>query len=235
MERYNFSVPPLTHLAIIMDGNGRWAKKKGLPRYEGHKKGAEVAKLVVEECVRLKIKCLTLYAFSKENWQRPKEEVNFLFDLLCFFLKKELKNLQVQKIKLNILGDVEGLPDKAQSVVREVCEATKDNDRMILNLALNYSGREEIIRACRRILEDKISPSDIDERLFRSYLYTSDQPDPDLIIRTSGEMRLSNYLLFQSAYSELYFTKTLWPDFTKEDLYKALEDFSKRERRFGRI
>ena len=230
---YNFPIPPLVHLAIIMDGNGRWAKKRGLPRYEGHRVGAEVAKKVVEECVKLKIKYLTLYTFSKENWKRPKDEVNFLFDLLVVFLKREVENLKKQNIKLNILGDVEGLPEKAKEVVKEICEITKENTNMVLNLALNYSGRDEILMACKKIVEQKIPLSEINENTFRSFLYTKDQPDPDLIIRTSGEIRLSNYLLFQSAYSELYFTDVLWPDFTKHDLYKALEDYSKRNRRFG--
>ncbi len=230
---YSFPIPPLTHLAIIMDGNGRWAKKRGLPRYEGHRVGAEVAKKVVEECVKLKIKCLTLYTFSKENWKRPKDEVNFLFDLLVLFLKREVENLKKQNIKLNILGNIEELPEKAKSVIKEICEITKKNTNMILNLALNYSGRDEILMACKKIVEQKIPLSEINERTFRSFLYTKDQPDPDLIIRTSGEIRLSNYLLFQSAYSELYFTDVLWPDFTKYDLYKALEDYSKRDRRFG--
>ncbi len=231
----NFPTPPLTHLAIIMDGNGRWAKKRGLPRHEGHRIGGDTAKKIVEECRRLNIKYLTLYTFSKENWKRPKEEVNFLFDLLVSFLKRELKNLKEQEIKLNILGDLEGIPEKARETVEEICRVTTNNKKMVLNLALNYSGREEILNACKNIIKSSITPSELNEEVFRSYLYTGSQPDPDLIIRTSGEIRLSNYLLFQGAYSELYFTTVLWPDFTKRDLYKALEEYTRRNRRFGGV
>ena len=229
------SNPPLTHLAIIMDGNGRWAKKRGLPRYEGHKQGTKVAKKIVEECRKLNIKYLTLYTFSKENWKRPKDEVNFLFKLLVDFLNREYKSLVEQSIKLNILGDYTKLPFSARKAIEFTLKKTKECNKMVLNLALNYSGREEIILAIKKILKQGIDPESLDEESFKDFLYTRGQPDPDLIIRTSGEIRLSNYLLYQSAYSELYFTPVLWPDFTEQDLHKALDDFSKRQRRFGGI
>ncbi len=227
--------PPLIHLAIIMDGNGRWAKKRGLKRYEGHRQGTKVAKKIVEECRKLNIKYLTLYTFSKENWKRPKDEVRFLFDLLVNFLNKEYKSLVEQSIRLNILGNYSQLPFAARKAVEFTIEKTRHCKEMVLNLALNYSGREEIIEACKGIIRQGISPEDLDEDIFKDFLYTKGQPDPDLIIRTSGELRLSNYLLFQSAYSELYFTPVLWPDFNEQELHKALEDYSKRHRRFGGI
>ncbi|WP_461834293.1 isoprenyl transferase [Desulfothermus sp.] len=229
------SNPPLTHLAIIMDGNGRWAKKRGLPRYEGHRQGTKVAKKIVEECRKLNIRYLTLYTFSKENWKRPKDEVNFLFKLLMDFLNREYKSLVEQSIKLNILGDYTKLPFSARKAIEFTLKKTKKCNKMVLNLALNYSGREEIILAIKKILQQGIDPESLDEESFKDFLYTRGQPDPDLIIRTSGEIRLSNYLLYQSAYSELYFTPVLWPDFTEQDLHKALDDFSKRQRRFGGI
>ncbi len=227
--------PPLIHLAIIMDGNGRWAKKRGLKRYEEHRQGTKVAKKIVEECRKLNIKYLTLYTFSKENWKRPKDEVRFLFDLLVNFLNKEYKSLVEQSIRLNILGNYSQLPFAARKAVEFTIEKTRHCKEMVLNLALNYSGREEIIEACKGIIRQGISPEDLDEDIFKDFLYTKGQPDPDLIIRTSGELRLSNYLLFQSAYSELYFTPVLWPDFNEQELHKALEDYSKRHRRFGGI
>lgn len=229
------SNPPLTHLAIIMDGNGRWAKKRGLPRYEGHRQGTKVAKKIVEECRKLNIRYLTLYTFSKENWKRPKDEVNFLFKLLVDFLNREYKSLVEQSIKLNILGDYTKLPFSARKAIEFTLKKTKECNKMVLNLALNYSGRDEIILAIKKILKQGIDPDSLDEESFKDFLYTRGQPDPDLIIRTSGEIRLSNYLLYQSAYSELYFTPVLWPDFTEQDLHKALDDFSKRQRRFGGI
>ncbi len=226
---------PLIHLAIIMDGNGRWARKRGLPRTEGHREGTKTAKKIVESCRKLGIRYLTLYTFSRENWKRPKKEVNFLFELLVKFLNKEYKSLVKQSIRLNILGDYRELPFTARRAIEFTLKQTRDCREMVLNLALNYSGREEILSACKRIIQENIPSEKINEKLFKSYLYTGDQPDPDLIIRTSGEIRLSNYLLFQSAYSELYFTPVLWPDFTEEDLLKAIEDYKKRQRRFGGI
>lgn len=223
----------LKHLAIIMDGNGRWAKQRGLPRSAGHQAGAETARNIVEECRKKELEYLTLYAFSKENWSRPKEEVDFLFDLLASFLKQEQNSLIEQSIRLNILGAWEEFPSSLQEVIEHVCSRTKTGDKMTLNLALNYSGRDEIIRACRDMITQKVLPEYVDENVFRSYLYFKNQPDPDLIIRTSGEKRLSNYLIFQAAYSELYFTSVLWPDFDVFELDRAIEDYSKRQRRYG--
>lgn len=218
-----------------MDGNGRWAHGKNLPRSEGHNQGAKTARVIVEESRRLNIPYLTLYAFSRENWSRPKEEVSFLFGLLTRFIKGELQTLLDNDIRLNILGDISELPFTSRKAVEHVSSRTKHCKGMVLNLALNYSGRSEIVRAFRLILEQGLSPDEIDENKISEYLYTAGQPDPDLIIRTSGELRISNYLLYQSAYSELYFTKTLWPDFTIHELNLALEDYSTRQRRMGGV
>jgi len=218
-----------------MDGNGRWAKERGLPRSEGHKAGTETAKKIVTECRKSGVEYLTLYAFSKENWRRPKEEVNFLFDLLIRFLRQEQKTLLENSIRLNILGAWEELPFAVRRVIKHTLDKSASCDQMVLNFALNYSGRDEILRAVRGLLQEGISSDAVDEQLFRSYLYSAQQPDPDLIIRTSGEHRLSNYLVFQSAYSELYFTPTYWPDFDEQALHEAFEDFRNRERRFGGI
>lgn len=222
-------------MAIIMDGNGRWAKERALPRSEGHRAGTEAAREVVKYCRKSGIEYLTLYTFSRENWSRPREEVSFLFDLLKKFLKKELSTLMERDIRLNILGDVDPLPRMTKRVVEQVCSKTAGNSGMQLNLALNYSGRHEIVRACRRLLSEGVVPGRVDEDMFSGYLYTAGQPDPDLVIRTSGEKRLSNYLLYQAAYAEFYFTDVLWPDFGPEELSAALEDFSCRQRRFGDI
>ena len=221
------------HVAVIMDGNGRWAAQRNLPRSAGHQAGGEAVRRVVTHCRKLGISYLTLYAFSQENWRRPAAEVSFLFDLLVKFLKNELNLLQEQNIRLNILGDTTGLPLLARQSLSWVCKQTRDNTAMTLNLALNYSGREEIAMACRRAMADQISPETLTPETLASYLYTAGQPDPDLIIRTSGELRLSNFLLFQAAYSELYSTSVLWPDFTADDFDLALKDFAARERRFG--
>jgi undecaprenyl diphosphate synthase len=218
-----------------MDGNGRWAKERGLPRSEGHKAGTETAKKIVTECRKSGVEYLTLYAFSKENWRRPKEEVNFLFDLLIRFLRQEQRTLLENSIRLNILGAWEELPFAVRRVIKHTLDKSASCDQMVLNFALNYSGRDEILRAVRGLLQEGISSDAVDEQLFRSYLYSAQQPDPDLIIRTSGEHRLSNYLVFQSAYSELYFTPTYWPDFDEQALHEAFEDFRNRERRFGGI
>lgn len=223
------------HVAIIMDGNGRWAKNRGLPRSEGHRAGTEAAREVVRHCRRCGLEYLTLYTFSRENWTRPREEVSFLFDLLKRFLKSELSSLMEQDIRLNVLGDISPLPRVTRGVIEQVGSKTAGNNGLVLNLALNYSGRAEIVRACRRIMSDGVQPGQVDEGLFSEYLYTGGQPDPDLVIRTSGEKRLSNYLLYQAAYAEFYFTETLWPDFAPEDMDAAFEDFSRRQRRFGDI
>lgn len=225
--------PPLRHLAIIMDGNGRWAKERGLSRSEGHKAGTEAAKKIVTESRKIGLEYLTLYAFSKENWTRPGEEVSFLFDLLIRFLRQEQQTLIEQSIKLNILGNWEELPFTVCQVLKATRAKTQECNKMVLNLALNYSGRDEILQACQNIIRDQIKVDDLDEILFSQYLFTKDQPDPDLIIRTSGEKRLSNYLIFQAAYSEFYFTSVLWPDFDEQALQQALNDYSRRQRRFG--
>ncbi|MFP4393552.1 MAG: polyprenyl diphosphate synthase [Desulfohalobiaceae bacterium] len=224
---------PLKHLAIIMDGNGRWAKKRDLPRSAGHQAGTEAARAVVTAARKRAIPYLTLYAFSRENWSRPREEVNFLFDLLVRFLKQEQKTLLEQSIRLNILGDLQELPWSVRQAVKHVCGQTSQCQEMVLNLALNYSGREDILQACRHLISEGISAQEVSHELLKSRLYTRDQPDPDLIIRTSGECRLSNYLIYQAAYSEFYFTQTLWPDFAEEDLDLALEEYRRRQRRFG--
>jgi len=223
------------HVAIIMDGNGRWAKNRGLPRSEGHRAGTEAAREVVRHCRRCGLEYLTLYTFSRENWTRPREEVSFLFDLLKRFLKSELSSLMEQDIRLNVLGDISSLPRVTRAVIEQVRSKTAGNNGLVLNLALNYSGRSEIVHACRRLMSEGVDPGQVDEDLFSEYLYTAGQPDPDLVIRTSGEKRLSNYLLYQAAYAEFYFTQTLWPDFAADDLNAAFDDFSRRQRRFGDI
>ena len=222
------------HVAVIMDGNGRWAQRRGLPRAEGHRAGTEAARAVVTRCRELGIGHLTLYTFSRENWSRPAEEVRFLFDLLVRFLKKETKLLLDQDIRLKILGETGDLPFGVRQVVESVAEKTKNCGSMTLNLALNDGGRDEILRACRNLSAKGLPAEAITEEAFAAELYTAGQPDPDLIIRTSGELRLSNYLLFQAAYAEFYFTEVLWPDFTPAELDKALEDFAQRQRRFGK-
>ncbi len=216
-----------------MDGNGRWAQSRGLSRSAGHKAGTEAAKAVVTSCRELGVRYLTLYTFSRENWKRPKDEIVFLFDLLVQFLKRELQSLMDQSIRLQVLGDIEELPFATRQVVKMVCSRTARNDKMTLNLALNYSGRDDILRACKELLRKQVAPKSLTEEMFAEHLFTAGQPDPDLIIRTSGELRLSNYLLFQAAYSEFYFTDVFWPDFDKGELMKALEHYGHRQRRFG--
>ncbi len=225
----------LHHLAIIMDGNGRWARQRGLKRTDGHLRGAETAQRIIEKCLDLNIPYLTLYAFSKENWQRPLEEVRFLFDLLARFISRAEKSFLASSVKLVLLGEADDIPQPAKKILERACKAEPQEKHLTLNLALNYSGRDEIARACRLLLASGQQPEDITSDSLARYLYTAGQPDPDLIIRTSGELRLSNYLLFQSAYSELYFTPTLWPDFTPAELETALADFTGRNRRFGTL
>jgi len=221
------------HVAIIMDGNGRWAKKRGLPRVDGHRAGTEAVRGVITRCRELGIGHLTLYTFSKENWGRPAAEVKFLFDLLVRFLTQELPLLLRQDIRLSLLGEPGDVPLAARKVLAHVIDKTARCSAMRLNLALNYSGRDEILRACRRLIAQDVPPEDVTEERLSAELYTAGQPDPDLIIRTSGEMRLSGYLLWQSTYSELYFTDILWPDFTAAHLDIALAEFQHRTRRFG--
>jgi undecaprenyl diphosphate synthase len=225
------------HIAIIMDGNGRWAKNRNLPRVIGHKNGLDSVRDIVESSDQVGVKYLTLYAFSIENWKRPSMEVTFLMKLLRQYLENEIEELHRNNVKLNTIGKISSLPKNVRTVLNNCMEKTKENTGMVLTLALSYSGRWDIVRSVQMIVSDvrrgKVSPEDINEEFFSSYLQTNSLPNPDLLIRTSGEMRLSNFLLWELAYSELYVTENLWPDFRRYDLYKAIESFSKRERRFG--
>lgn len=227
------------HLAVIMDGNGRWAKQQGMARVFGHQNGVKAVRETSEASAELGIKYLTLYAFSTENWKRPAFEVNALMRLLVDTLSKEVQTLNENNIKLKAIGDLTKLPKNSYKALMKGIEDTKTNDRMTLTLALNYSSRWEILEAAKGLAKDakngNISVDDIDKKLFESYLTTSDYPDPELMIRTSGEHRISNYLLWQMAYTELYFTDVFWPDFRKQHLYEALIDYQSRERRFGKI
>ncbi|MEC4112870.1 isoprenyl transferase [Myroides pelagicus] len=226
------------HLAIIMDGNGRWAKKQGFLRTIGHENGIKSVRSTLTMCAKLGIKNLTLYAFSTENWNRPKFEVDKLMEILVKSLKKELPTFIENKISLNAIGNLSLLPDKVQKNLQEVIDQTKDLDKMTLTLALSYGSRAELVEAVKKISfkvkNNLISESDIDETIINEHLYTNGLPDVDLLIRTSGEQRISNFLLWQIAYAELYFTEVLWPDFTEEELAKALLTFQNRERRFGK-
>ena len=221
------------HIAIIMDGNGRWAKERGLARSAGHRAGAQAVRAIVEECARLGVGFLTLYAFSSENWVRPKNEINSLFTLLVEFLTVETPRLAAQNVSLGVIGDIGKLPLPSRMALAHAREATSKSTGMRLNLALNYGGRDEIVRAARKLFASVKNPAEIDESKFAQCLDTAGQPDPDLLIRTSGELRLSNYLLWQCAYSEFYFTPVYWPDFTPAELRGALEAFAARKRRFG--
>jgi undecaprenyl diphosphate synthase len=225
------------HIAIIMDGNGRWAKKRNLPRIFGHREGAKSVREITTACAELGVKYLTLYAFSTENWKRPENEIKFLFNLLDDYLVKERKTLIKNNIKFRVIGDIKKLPSNIIKKIVYNERITKNNTGLNLILALNYGTRSEIINAVNKIANDvksgKIKKNKITEELFNNYLYTKGIPDPDLLIRTSGEMRVSNFLLWQIAYSEIYVTKTLWPDFRKKELLKAINEFNKRERRFG--
>jgi len=222
------------HVAIIMDGNGRWAKKKGKLRVFGHQNGVKAVRDTVEGAAEIGIKYLTLYAFSTENWTRPEKEINALMTLLVSAINKETKTLMDNNIRLSTIGDIKKLPAKAQKELQEAIEKTKENTRMTLVLALSYSSRWEILNAVQNIIIDNKKSEEINETIFRQYLTTKSVPDPELLIRTSGEYRISNFLLWQMAYSELYFTETLWPDFRRSDLYKAILNYQNRERRFGK-
>jgi len=224
-----------SHVGIIMDGNGRWAEIRGLPRIEGHRRGAERAKEIAEISLELGVKCLTMYAFSTENWQRPQREVSMLMKILELYLKNELSDLIDKGIVFRTIGETWRLPENIQSLIKEAEEKTVSNKGMTLVAALSYSSRNEIVRAVKRIMNSGIKQEEISENLLNSHLDTTDLMPPDLIIRTSGERRLSNFLLWQSAYSELYFTDTLWPDFDKEEFMLAIQDFQGRERRFGSL
>jgi len=228
-----------SHLAIIMDGNGRWAKRRGLPRVEGHRVGMEKIKDTVDICRKKGVKVLTLYAFSKQNWNRPRREVEFLMRRFEDYLDREGENLVKENIRFRVIGRIEELPLSLRKKIEKTMKMTEKNEGFFLNLAINYGGQEEIVDAVRKlsmmVKEGKISPQDIEVDLFKKYLYTEDLPYPDLLIRTGGELRISNFLLFQIAYTEFWFTPVFWPDFNEQHLDEALRDFSRRERRFGAI
>ncbi len=227
------------HIAIIMDGNGRWARKRGLPRAAGHKIGVDSVKDIVKACAQIGVKHLTLYTFSTENWKRPKDEVSTLMRLLVSSLRKESDELDENDVKLTTIGDVQILPTEVQKELNDAVERTKNNKTMNLNLALSYSGRWELLEAIKSIAaetaEGKLNVSDINEKCISDHLTTKNIPDPDLVIRTSGEFRVSNFLLWQIAYSEFFITDELWPDFRRNNLYEAIRNFQKRERRFGKV
>jgi undecaprenyl diphosphate synthase len=223
------------HLAIIMDGNGRWAKARGLPRLAGHRAGTENLRRILRTCVRHGVKILTLYAFSTENWGRPAEEVRGLMTILEQVIEHELKELHQEGVRINHIGRQAGISPRLQKKIKQAVELTRANTTLTLNVALNYGGRQEIIDAIRRIIQDGIQPDQIDDALMSQYLYTAGQPDPDLIVRTSGEMRVSNFLIWQGAYAELYVTPTYWPDFDENELQLALDHYASRERRFGLV
>ena len=227
------------HIAIIMDGNGRWAKAKNLPRALGHKAGVETIRKIIKEGDRLGVKYMTLYAFSTENWKRPKDEISTLMKLLVQYLKEEISELHEKGVVINVLGDSSKLPKDCIDEIQKAKEITKNNTGIVMNVALNYGGRDEIVRATRAIAQmvasGEIQPSDIDDKMFENHLYTKGMPDPDIIIRPSGEQRLSNFLLWQCAYSEFWYSNINWPDFTEVDLRRAIYDFQNRDRRFGGI
>jgi undecaprenyl diphosphate synthase len=227
------------HIAIIMDGNGRWAKQRGYPRVLGHREGIKSVREVVEACGELGIEVLTLYTFSTENWRRPREEVSALMKLLLKTIQKEIQDLIRNNVRLTVIGDLRHLPDAARESMEAAIQKTRTNTGLNLNLALSYGSREELVRAVKRIAllvkRSELEPESITALTLQDNLYTSEMPDPDLLIRTSGEFRISNFLLWQLAYTEIYFTDVLWPDFRKPDLIKAIQNFSRRERRFGKV
>jgi undecaprenyl diphosphate synthase len=222
------------HIAIIMDGNGRWAKSHGMPRNEGHRQGKDNLRRIVEACVEFGIPVLTIYAFSTENWSRPPSEVGALLTILELVLDQEVEKLHKNGVQVRHIGSLEGVTPKLQEKIRKACAYTQNNNRLVLNVAFNYGGRDEIVRAVQRIVREGIPAAQVNEELISRYLYTGELPDPDLIIRTSGELRISNFLIWQAAYSEYYVTPTYWPDFDKDELRKALIEYSMRKRRFGR-
>ena len=221
------------HVAIIMDGNGRWAAARGLPRLAGHRAGTDNLRRIITACVEFGIKYLTIYAFSTENWRRPREEVEGLLHILGNVIDKELAELNKEGVQLRHIGHLEKLDKRLRKKVLHAVDLTRNNSRLILNVAFNYGGRDEILCAIQKIIEDKINPEDLSVELMSQYLFTAGTPDPDLIIRTSGEMRISNFLIWQAAYSEWYVTPIFWPDFDKDELHKALQAYNQRERRFG--
>lgn len=228
-------LPPVIprHIGIIMDGNGRWAKARGLPRTAGHHQGKENLRRILEACVEFGVEILTIYAFSTENWERPPSEVRVLMSILNLVLDQEVRKLHQNGVQVRHIGTMEGVDPGLQRKIAHACAYTRNNDKLILNVAFNYGGRGEIVQAVQQIIRDGIPAEQVTEQLISSYLYTNDQPDPDLIIRTSGEFRLSNFLLWQGAYAEYYATPTYWPDFDRSELLKALWEYSSRRRRFG--
>ncbi|GAB4522500.1 MAG: isoprenyl transferase [Anaerolineae bacterium] len=221
------------HVAIIMDGNGRWAQSRGLPRTEGHRQGKENLRRILEACVEYGVEILTIYAFSTENWERPPAEVNFLMSILNLVLDQEVKKLHKNGVQVRHIGTLDRVDPRLQKKIHEACEFTKNNDRLILNVAFNYGGRDEIVHAVKQIIAEGTPADDVTEQMISDHLYTSGLPDPDLIIRTSGEFRLSNFLLWQGSYAEYYSTPKYWPEFGPEDLLAALWEYSTRRRRFG--
>ncbi len=221
------------HVAIIMDGNGRWAKRRNLPRIIGHRAGAEAVRECIRTALEVGIEYLTLFSFSTENWQRPKEEVQSLMELLKFLLRREVESLSREGVSIRAIGRIHELPEDVRLILEQAMERTRANNKLKLYLALSYGGRAEILDAVNAIVSKGMN--NVDEQTFRRFLYAPELPDPDLLIRTSGEYRISNFLLWQLAYTELYFTDTLWPDFRKEEFLKAIEEYSRRERRFGRV
>jgi undecaprenyl diphosphate synthase len=223
------------HVAIIMDGNGRWAKARGLPRLAGHRAGTENLRPILEAGVEFGIEILTIWAFSTENWRRPETEVRGLLRILERMIRRELQELHKQGVQLRHLGRLDRLPERLQKQVLDAIELTRDNDRIVLNVAFDYGGRSEIVHAVQEIIRDGIPAEEVSEELLSRYMYTASQPDPDLIIRTSGELRTSGFMMWQSAYAEYYVTPTFWPDFGRDELYQALQVFAQRDRRFGGI
>jgi undecaprenyl diphosphate synthase len=223
------------HIAIIMDGNGRWAQARGLPRLAGHRAGTENLRNIIKACVEFGVKYLTIYAFSTENWGRPEDEVSGLMGIFDEVFERELAELHKQGVQLRHIGRLENLRESLRSKMLAGIEQTRDNDRLVLNVAFNYGGRDEVVHAVQQMLADGVDPKDVDEELISSYMYTQGIPDPDLVIRTSGELRVSNFLIWQSAYSEWIFPETFWPDFGREELLAAIQDFGRRERRYGRV
>jgi len=221
------------HVAIIMDGNGRWAKARGLPRTEGHRQGTENLRRILKSCVEFGVKVLTIYAFSTENWSRPRAEVRMLMKILEMVIDRELEELNTNGVQIRHIGEMDGIDPALQRKIRQACDYTKGNRKLILNVAFNYGGRDEIVHAVRRIMAEGVPPEQVDDALISRHLYTGDLPDPDLIIRTSGELRVSNFLIWQGAYAEYYVTPIYWPDFDKEELRKALVEYGNRRRRFG--
>ncbi|MBI4680975.1 MAG: di-trans,poly-cis-decaprenylcistransferase [Nitrospirae bacterium] len=225
----------IKHVALIMDGNGRWAELRGLSRIDGHREGVKRVGDIINASIDLDLKALTLYVFSMENWQRPENEVNALMSLLILYLKNEMEKLAKDNIVFKAIGNIEKLPQSIQTLLKDFELLTRGNNGLLLTAAISYGGREEILRAVKRMMKDGLTPEEINENTFENYLYTKGLPPPDLIIRTSGEMRLSNFLLWQSAYSELYFSETLWPDFRSDEFTSIVMECQKRERRFGSL